>query len=190
MPVRADVQRARSCGRRAVRRGESASQGAFESSAAARRHAGSCRDAVCGHREPPADLIRGAQRGGADTAVRKKSAQKKSDARPGESQALQSIRIRCLAPCLAAGSHPHGVRASFRVPSAEVPPVLVRRSRFAVGRFPGFAVFPRRTRGQRSGCPATPLFEFRAPSESTSANPSRSAAADRLLSWAFAPYST
>jgi hypothetical protein len=36
----------------------------------------------------------------------------------------------------------------------------------------------------------SPLFEFRLPLESCPAHPSQPAAARRLLSWAFAPYST
>jgi hypothetical protein len=37
---------------------------------------------------------------------------------------------------------------------------------------------------------SSPLFEFRLPLESYPAKPSRSAAADQLLSWAFVPFST
>jgi len=37
---------------------------------------------------------------------------------------------------------------------------------------------------------SNPLFEFRLPLESYTTNPSQPAAANRLLSWAFAPYST
>jgi len=69
---------------------------------------------------------------------------------------------------------------------------LVRRSHCAVGRFPGSVVFhPAGSAGNRLKLTgSSPLFEFHLPLESYSALPSRSAAADQLLSWAFAPYST
>jgi hypothetical protein len=64
------------------------------------------------------------------------------------------------------------------------------RSRFAVGRFLGCAVF--QTTGHVTSVkrPTLPLFEFRAPSECCLTRPSPPAAADRHLSWAFVPFST
>jgi hypothetical protein len=64
-------------------------------------------------------------------------------------RALQSIRFRCLAADVSAERHPLGVSYSFRVLPVEVPPVSVRRSRYAVSHFLGFAVFPRRARGKQ-----------------------------------------
>jgi len=72
----------------------------------------------------------------------------------------------------------------------EVLPLLVRRSRFAVGRFPGCAVFHHPAAPITVKRPVHPLFEFRVPPESCPTSPSRSAAANRHLSWASAPYST
>jgi hypothetical protein len=71
-----------------------------------------------------------------------------------------------------------------------VPPAWVGRSRFAVGRFLGCAVF------LAAGPAATvkqshePLFGFRSPPEYYPADPSRPAAASQHLSWAFVPFST
>jgi hypothetical protein len=84
-------------------------------------------------------------------------------------------------------------RNSRLVQSSEpvaVSPLLVLRSRFAVSHFLGYAVFLRRTVPATVKRPVHPLYEFRVPPASSSTSPSRSAAADRLLSWAFAPYST
>jgi len=72
----------------------------------------------------------------------------------------------------------------------EVPSLLVGRSRFAVGRSLGCAVFLHPAALITVKRPVHPLFEFRVPPESCPTSPSRSAAAGRLLSWASAPYST
>jgi hypothetical protein len=81
---------------------------------------------------------------------------------------------------------PLGIRCSFRVLS---PPKyrgrLVPQSRFAVGRFPGCAVFPRWTARATVKQPVHPLCEFRVPPESCPAFPSRPTAVRQLLSWAF-----
>jgi hypothetical protein len=68
---------------------------------------------------------------------------------------------------------------------------LVRRSHFAVSPCPGCVVFLRWTAVviTQNNQPS-PLFEFRLPVEFCPANPSRSAAADGLLSWTFLPFST
>jgi hypothetical protein len=72
-----------------------------------------------------------------------------------------------------------------------VSPILVRRSHFAVGRFLGCVVFqPARFAGHFSVSRSSPLFELRLRSEYYPALPSPSVATDRLLSWAFVPYST
>jgi hypothetical protein len=72
-----------------------------------------------------------------------------------------------------------------------VSPVSVRRSHFAVCRFLGFVVFPQRvSSGHCSVSRSNPLFEFGLPLEYYPAKPSLLAAASRLLSWAFVPYST
>jgi hypothetical protein len=74
---------------------------------------------------------------------------------------------------------------------AGVSPLLVKRSHFAVGRFLGCVVFqPARFAGHFSASRSSPLFELRLRSECYPALPSQSAAAGRLLSWAFVPYST
>jgi hypothetical protein len=70
-------------------------------------------------------------------------------------------------------------------------PLLVRRSHFAVGLFLGCVVFRSPGYGWlRSGDQSSPLFESHLPLESYPATPSRSAAADQLLSWALVPFST
>jgi hypothetical protein len=75
--------------------------------------------------------------------------------------------------------------------SAEVAPVLVRRLRFAVSHFLGFAVSHNRLRQQHPMFPTRSLFEFRLRLEPSSANPSRPRQRPRrLLSWASCPYST
>jgi hypothetical protein len=68
---------------------------------------------------------------------------------------------------------------------------LVRRSHYAVGLSLGSVDFPWR------GWPVafqrlvkSPLFELRLPPEYYPVEPSRSAATDQLLSWAFGPFST
>jgi len=66
----------------------------------------------------------------------------------------------------------------------------VKRVRFAVGRSLGCAGFPESTAPVSVKIPDDPLFEFHLPVESCSTKPSRSAAAKRLLSWTFAPFST
>jgi hypothetical protein len=105
-------------------------------------------------------------------------------------RALQSIRFRCLATGVADDDHPLRVAVSFRVSPAEVPPTLVGRSRYAVGRFLDFAVFLAAGPWDTVKRPHKPLFEFRSPPEYYPAVPSRSAGADRLLSWASVPFST
>jgi hypothetical protein len=102
----------------------------------------------------------------------------------GARRALQSIRFRCLAPAVTGRRHPLGVGCPFRVSPAEVAPVSVRRSRYAVGRFLGFAVFPRAGPEDTVKRPREPLFGFRSPPEYYPADPSRPAEAGRLLSWA------
>jgi hypothetical protein len=68
---------------------------------------------------------------------------------------------------------------------------LVRRFHFAVGRFLGFVAFPQpASTGHCSASRSNPLFEFGLPLEYYPTKPSRSTAVDRLLSWAFIPYST
>jgi hypothetical protein len=66
----------------------------------------------------------------------------------------------------------------------------VSRSRFAVGRFLGCAVFPRRTRRPQLSDLTAPLCEFRSPPEYYPADPSQPAAASQHLSWASAPSRT
>jgi hypothetical protein len=56
---------------------------------------------------------------------------------------------------------------------AEVSPVLVRRSRCAVGRSLSSAVFPRRARRPQLSDRTIPLFEFRSPPEYYPADPSQ-----------------
>jgi hypothetical protein len=56
---------------------------------------------------------------------------------------------------------------------AEVSPVLLRRSRFAVGRFLGCAVFPQRAVPEAVKFPTFPLFEFGLRLEPFPTNPSR-----------------
>jgi hypothetical protein len=89
-----------------------------------------------------------------------------------------------LAPAVAGRRHPLGVSCPFRVSPAEVAPALVGRSRYAVGRFLGFAVFPRAGPADTVKRPRGPLFGFRSPPEYYPADPSRPAEAGRLLSWA------
>jgi hypothetical protein len=67
----------------------------------------------------------------------------------------------------------------------------VTRSRFVVGPCLSCTVFLRRGPLIVVQCDRLhPLFEFRVPPESCSVHPSRPAAAHRLLSWAFVPFST
>jgi hypothetical protein len=69
--------------------------------------------------------------------------------------------------------------------------LLVMRSHFAVGRFLGCVVFPSVSFAVHfSASRSSPLFELRLRQEYYPALPSRSVAADQLLSWAFVPYST
>jgi len=73
----------------------------------------------------------------------------------------------------------------------DVPPLWVKRSHFAVGRFLGCVVFPSVSfAGHFSASRSSPLFELRLRSECYPAVPSQSVATDQLLSWAFVPYST
>lgn len=74
---------------------------------------------------------------------------------------------------------------------AEVSPVLVRRSHFAVGPCLGCVVFPRRTTAAiAQNSRPNPLGEFRLPLEFCPADPSPPTAVGKLLSWTSAPYST
>ena len=78
---------------------------------------------------------------------------------------------------------------SFRL--AEVAPLSVRRSRYAAGRFLGFAVFLRRIVPEAVKFPTIPLYEFRLRLEPFPASPSRPGrSTGRLLSWASLPFST
>jgi hypothetical protein len=84
---------------------------------------------------------------------------------------------------------PLGIRRSFRVAPGEVPRSLVPRSRYAVGHFLGLAVF------QHRAMPTTlssqhVLSEFSVPPECCPTQPSSSAEANELLSWALIPFST
>jgi hypothetical protein len=79
--------------------------------------------------------------------------------------------------------------AQSRWPLA-VSPVLVKRSHFAVSRFLGCVVFLQKASLATVKSPVESSLEFRLRLESHRAEPSRPAAANRLLSWAFAPYST
>jgi hypothetical protein len=69
---------------------------------------------------------------------------------------------------------------------------LVRRSHFAVSHSFGSVVFPQRvSSGHCSASGSSPLFEFHLPLESYPAKPSPFGLSPiRLLSWAFAPFST
>jgi hypothetical protein len=105
--------------------------------------------------------------------------------------ALQSIQIRRL-PWV---SPPSGIlselasRSEFRL--AEVPLLLVKRSRFAVGPFTSAVRFSlSRLRWMLLNVQSNPLFEFRLPPEYDPAEPSLPVATGPLLSWAFFPFST
>jgi hypothetical protein len=67
---------------------------------------------------------------------------------------------------------------------------LLPRSHFAVGRFRGCVVFPRRAAPVTVKQPEHTLFEFRLPSQSCLTQPSPLAEAGELLSWALLPFST
>jgi hypothetical protein len=56
--------------------------------------------------------------------------------------------------------------------------------------FPRLSGFPTTSRADYVKQPVHPLFEFRVPPESCPTSPSQPAAANRLLSWAFVPFST
>ena len=71
-----------------------------------------------------------------------------------------------------------------------VSPLWVRRSRCAVGPVLGCAVFRFPVGPVTVKQPAHPLFGFCVPLESCPTMPSRSAAAERRLSWTLLPYST
>jgi hypothetical protein len=89
--------------------------------------------------------------------------------------------------------HTTSARNSLLVQSSwpcEVPPLLVRQSHHAVGRFLGCVVFLRGAASISVKRPLRPLCEFRVPPAYCPTRPSPSTAADRLLSWAFAPFST
>jgi hypothetical protein len=64
------------------------------------------------------------------------------------------------------------------------------RSHCAVGPFPGCVVFAHRAALTSFHRSVRPLVEFRLPPAYCPVQPSRPATASRLLSWAFAPYST
>lgn len=74
--------------------------------------------------------------------------------------------------------------------AAGVSPSWVRRSRCAVGPVLGCAVFRFATGPVTVKQPTHPLFGFCLPLESCPTMPSRSAAAERRLSWTLLPYST
>jgi hypothetical protein len=100
-------------------------------------------------------------------------------------RALQSLRRRCSPRGVAAAGA--SSRNSCLVQSlepGEVSRLLVSRSRFAVGHFLGFAVFPRRTAPVTVKRPVHPLSEFHVPPESCPTSPSQPAGAGRHLSWA------
>jgi len=68
--------------------------------------------------------------------------------------------------------------------------VLVKHSHFAVSHFPGFVVFPQRTSLVAVQLPDRILSSSFSFLEYYPLQPSRSAAAGRLLSWALLPFST
>jgi len=105
---------------------------------------------------------------------------------------LQSIQTACSQPPrYRCGATFCGVRCSFRDFRRSVTAALVSRSRFAVGPYPGCAVFPYppRVRLRLSKGPQ-PLVEFRAPLKSCPDCPSPAAAATRHLSWTSVPFGT
>jgi hypothetical protein len=106
-------------------------------------------------------------------------------------RALQSIRPRCSRH--RRSRRGTSARNSLPVQSfwpVEVPRLSVPHSRSAVGHSLGSAVFPRRAAPATVKRPVHPLFGFRVPPASCPTCPSRPAAANQLLSWAFVPFST
>jgi hypothetical protein len=106
--------------------------------------------------------------------------------------ALQSVRFGCLALGVTTGGRP-------LLGLAARPEFLARRRIARIGwavplcrwPFPRLCGFsPAGFAGHLFSVQSSPLFEFRLPLESYPARPSRSAAADQLLSWALVPYST
>jgi hypothetical protein len=73
---------------------------------------------------------------------------------------------------------------------AEVPLVLVLRSHCAVRPTAGCVVFPQRAAPTTVTRTVRPLFEIHLPPEYYPTGPSLPAAAGKLLSWAFVPFST
>jgi len=71
-----------------------------------------------------------------------------------------------------------------------LPRLLVPRYHLAVGHFLGCVAFSAQAAPPTVKRAVRPLFEFRRPPESCPTRPSQPAAANRHLSWAFAPYST
>jgi hypothetical protein len=112
--------------------------------------------------------------------------------KPACSSALQSVRFRRLAARVTTEDRTLiGLASRSEITTDEVTPVSVRRSRLAVGHSLGFAVFLRRPPSEAFNTKLTvPLFEFSLRLELYPTEPSHPAAAGRLLSWAFAPFST
>jgi hypothetical protein len=111
------------------------------------------------------------------------------DEEGGLRSALQSFRFRCLTIGVSVG--PPSSRSWPLVQSlqpAEVPPAWVGRSRSAVGRFLGCAVFLRRTRGLQLSS-RTILSASFALRQSITQRFLAVGRSRRLLSWAFDPYS-
>jgi hypothetical protein len=106
---------------------------------------------------------------------------------------LQSLQVRCSKHwrCRRRVVLLQGWRLVQSFSPAAVSPTLVKRSRFAVGRYLDFAVFPWRASviDIHTDQPS-PLFEFASLLEFCPANPSQPAAASRLLSWTLLPFST
>jgi hypothetical protein len=105
--------------------------------------------------------------------------------------ALQSVRFRCSALDVTTENRPLRIGCSSRVPHL----LKYRPHRLGEPTLPlavPSAVWSslNRFRWSLFSVQSNPLFEFRLRLEYYPAEPSRSAAADQLLSWAFIPYST
>jgi len=84
--------------------------------------------------------------------------------------ALQSLRICCSVLGVPASDRPQGSVARSEFSSAQVPPLLVWRSHYAVGRFLGCVVFPWRTTLATVKRTANPLVELDLPVSLTQQN--------------------
>jgi hypothetical protein len=85
-------------------------------------------------------------------------------------RALQSLRICCSSLGVPTSTRPPELAARSEFSSAQVPPSLVWRSHYAVGRFPGFVVFPWRTTLATVKRTANPLVELGLPVSLTQQN--------------------